>query len=255
MKIHGSTILLTGASGGLGNAIARDLAKRGAKLVLTARREALLSALAQDIDAEILVADLANRDDLHRVADRAATCDVLINNAGIGADPALENLGEADIDNVIDLNLRAPMVLSNSYLQARHQAAQKGQIVMIGSLSGLAASPGTRLYNATKFGLRGFTLAFRQDAEPLGIGVSLVSPGFIRDAGMFAQGGITLPPGVRTKSPSDVAAGVVRAITKNPTEVFVSPPELRAASTLGTVAPGLSSLVQKKLAISERLDR
>jgi short-subunit dehydrogenase len=108
------------------------------------------------------------------------------------------------------------------------------------------------MYNATKFGLRGFALSFSQELEGTGVGCSLVAPGFIRDAGMFHDGGIELPQGVRTKSPQDVADGVVTAITENPVEVFVAPVELRLASTLATVAPGLSAAIQKKLDVANR---
>jgi len=255
MEIHGKTILVTGASGGLGTAISRSLASRGAKLVISARNVALLDQLAAETGAEVLVADLAKRGDVEKVAARAASCDVLVANAGVGADPALEDLTEADIDNSLDVNLRAPIVLSHQFARARTAAGKEGQIVLVGSLSGLAASPGTRMYNATKFGLRGFALAFRQELDGSGVGCTIVEPGFIRDAGMFANGDITLPPGVRTKTPSDVADGVVKAITKNPTEVFVSPTELRLASTLATVAPGLSATIQRKLDVSSRIDR
>lgn len=255
MDIAGSTILLTGASGGLGTAIARDLAARGASLVLSARNRALLDALAAEIGAEVEVADLTDRDDVARLVERAAACDVLVANAGVGADPAFDDLTVDDIDRMVDTNLRAPMVLSHGFATARIAAGSPGQIVLVGSLAGLAASPGTRLYNATKFGLRGFSLSFRQEMEPLGIGVSLVSPGFIRDAGMFANGGIELPPGVRTKAPDDVAVAVARAIERNPTEVFVSPTELRAASTFATIAPGISAYVQRRLGVSDRIDR
>ena len=255
MQINGSTILVTGASGGLGGAMCRELAGRGARLVVTARREALLADLAAEIGAEVLVADLTARADVHRGADRAADCDVLVANAGVGADPPLADLTEESIDFSIDVNLRAPIVLSHRYAAERMAAGRAGQIVLVGSLAGLAASPGTRMYNATKFGLRGFALSFRQELEGTGIGCTLVAPGFIRDAGMFADGGVELPAGVRTKSPADVAAGVVRAITHNPMEVYVSPAELRLASTLGTVAPALSALVQRKLNVTERIDR
>lgn len=255
MDIDGSTILLTGASGGLGSAIARELAGRGASLILTARNRELLDALAEETGGEVLVADLADRDDVDRLAERARSCDVLVANAGIGADPSLEQLSVDDIDRSIEVNLRAPIVLSHALAGGRADAGRRGQIVLVGSLSGLAASPGTRMYNATKFGLRGFALSFRQETEPLGIGVTLVSPGFIRDAGMFADGGIDLPSGVRTKSPGDVADAVVRAITRNPTEVFVSPTELRVASTLATVAPAVSAFVQRRLSVGDRLER
>ncbi len=252
MQIKGSTILVTGASGGLGTAIARDLKARGASLVLTARNAALLDALAAELDAEVLIADLTDRGDVERVAARAASCDVLIANAGVGDDPPFEDFDEDAIDFSIDVNLRAPIVLSTAYAKARIAAGEPGQIVLVGSLSGLAASPGTRMYNATKFGLRGFSLSFSQELEGTGVGCSLVAPGFIRDAGMFHKGGIDLPPGVRTKSPQDVADGVVTAITHSPAEVFVAPVELRLASTLATVAPALSATIQKKLDVANR---
>jgi short-subunit dehydrogenase len=255
MDIAGSTILLTGASGGLGTAIARDLAARGASLVLSARNRELLDALAAEVGGEVVVADLTDRDDVTRLTERAASCDVVVANAGLGGDPAFDDLTVDDIDRMVDTNLRAPMVMAHGYASARIAAGSPGQIVLVGSLAGLAASPGTRLYNATKFGLRGFALSFRQEMEPLGIGVSLVSPGFIRDAGMFANGGVDLPAGVRTKAPGDVAAAVARAIERNPTEVFVSPAELRAASTLATVAPGISAYIQRRLGVSDRIDR
>jgi len=252
MQIQGSSIVVTGASGGLGAAIARDLRRRGASLVLSARNVSLLDELAAELDAEVEVADLTNRGDVERLAARAATCDVLVANAGVGDDPKFDDWTTDDIDFSIDVNLRAPIVLSHEFAKAKIAAGKPGQIVLVGSLSGLAASPGTRMYNATKFGLRGFALSFAQELDGTGVGCSLVAPGFIRDAGMFHNGGVELPPGVRTKSPDDVAAGVVTAITKGPIEVFVAPAELRAASTLATVAPALSAAIQRKLDVANR---
>jgi len=253
MEINGASILVTGASGGLGAAMVRELAGRGAHLVVTARNVALLDQLAAETGAEVVVADLADRADVERLAARAASCDVLVCNAGIGSDGPLAELTEAAIDRSIEVNLRSPIVLSHAFAQAKVAAGKPGQIVLVGSLSGLAASPGTRMYNATKFGLRGFALSFRQDLDGTGVGVSHVLPGFIRDAGMFADGDIDLPPGVRTKTPADVAAGIVRAITRNPAEVYVSPTELRLASTLGGLAPALSAAIQRKLGVADRV--
>ena len=160
MQINGSTILVTGASGGLGAAIARDLKARGASLVLSARNVELLDALAAELDAEVVVADLTDRGDVERVAARAASCDVLVANAGVGDDPLFDDLSEDAIDFALDVNLRAPIVLSHAYAKARIAAGEPGQIVLVGSLAGLAASAGTRMYNATKFVLRGFARSF-----------------------------------------------------------------------------------------------
>jgi short-subunit dehydrogenase len=251
MEIAGRRVLLTGASGGLGEAIAEDLARRGARLVLTARRAAELEALAARTGAEVLVADLTDRADLSRVLEVARDVDVLVANAGIGADVALEELTADDVDRSIEVNLRAPILMATEFANARVAARLPGQVVFIGSLSGLAPTPMTRMYNATKFGLRGFALSLREDLVGTGVGVSIVEPGFIRDAGMFAQSGISLPPGVRTKTPAQVAEGVARAIGSDVAEVFVAPLELRLAATFATVAPALSARVQRRLGTAE----
>lgn len=251
MDINGSRILVTGASGGLGGAVARELARRGAHLVLTARRREVLDDLAKETGAEVVVADLAERADVVRLNAVAATADVLVLNAGVGGDLSVTAESADHVDAMIDVNLRSPIQMAVAFAQHHLEAATPAQIVLVGSLSGLAATPNTRMYNATKFGLRGFTHALRQDLDGTGIGVSLVSPGFIRDAGMFADGGVDLPPGVRTKPPQDVALGVVRAIEANPTEVFVSPVELRLAATFATVAPGISAMVQRRVGAAD----
>ena len=93
-----------------------------------------------------------------------------------------------------------------------------GHVVYIGSVSGITASPGSSLYNATKFGLRGFSNALRQDLYGTGVGVSIVMPGFVRGAGMAVEGGIIeqLPPGVRTVTPEKVAR-----VAGSPTGTFL----------------------------------
>ena len=244
-------MLLTGASGGLGEAIARDLAARGADLVVSARREAELEALAAGTGATVLVADLTDRDDLARVLDAVRDVDILVANAGIGADVPIEELTADDVDRSIEVNLRAPILMATEFVNSRLAARLPGQVVFIGSLSGLAPTPMTRMYNATKFGLRGFALSLRDDLTGTGVSASIVEPGFIRDAGMFASSGIELPSGVRTKSPQQVADGVARAIRDDVAEVFVAPLELRLAATFATVAPALSSRIQRRIGTAE----
>ncbi|MEZ5382312.1 MAG: SDR family NAD(P)-dependent oxidoreductase [Microthrixaceae bacterium] len=251
MELTGTRVLLTGASGGLGQAIARRLARYGAALTLTARNRPALDSLADETRGTVVEADLSKRGEVQKLAKSLGDFDVLIANAGVGGDTDGALLGAKAIDAAMDVNLRAPMVLGSAFAQARIAADRPGQIVFVGSLSGLAASAGSTLYNATKFGLRGFSLALRQDLEPHRVGVTIVEPGFIRDAGMFAEGGVELPTGVRTKSPEDVAVAVEKAIRKNPAEIFVAPTELRAAVTLATVAPRLSEAIQRRAGVRE----
>lgn len=251
MEIEGRRILLTGATGGLGSAIAADLSQRGAALVLSGRRTDELEALAARTGGTVLTADLATADGLEVLCEAAVDVDVVVANAGIGGDVSIEAMAPDDIDVVIDVNLRGPIHLATRFAQARIERYEQGAIVFVGSLAGLAASPNSRMYNATKFGLRGFALSLREDLSPYGIGVSIVEPGFIRDAGMFAESGRELPRGVRTNTPHDVALGLVDAITKNRAEVFVAPVELRIAATLATAAPALSAWAQRRIGAAE----
>jgi short-subunit dehydrogenase len=115
------------------------------------------------------------------------------------------------------------------------------------SLAGRAAPTGSSIYSATKFGLRGFGLALREDLAPKGVGVSVILPGFIADAGMFAESGAKLPPFIGTKKPGDVAAAVVKAIEQNRAELDVAPLPVRAGALLAALAPGPIGAVQRKL--------
>jgi short-subunit dehydrogenase len=243
-KIRGSRALITGATGGIGQAIARALAAEGAELVLSGRRLDILQPLAADLGATAIAAELSDLDDVNRQLAEVGPVDILVANAALpGSGNVLDYTQEQVLRN-ITVNLAAPI------LMARHTGAamverRRGHIVMIGSVSGKAASAESSIYNATKFGLRGFSLAFRQDLAKSGVGLSLVEPGFVRDAGMFVEAGGRLPKGVRTVTPERVASKVVQAITRDRAEVVVAPAEMRAAAMVGSVFPSLSARMQK----------
>jgi short-subunit dehydrogenase len=141
------------------------------------------------------------------------------------------------------VNLEAPMLLARALFPAMVERGG-GHLVFVSSLSGKSASPRTSVYNATKFGLRGFALGLRTDLGPRGVGVSLVSPGFIRDAGMFADAGAKPPPGMGTARAEQVGDGVVRAIERDKVEVAVASPQLRLLSHMGMVSPSLAVRAQ-----------
>jgi short-subunit dehydrogenase len=126
-------------------------------------------------------------------------------------------------------------------------ARRRGHMVFVSSLAGKAASGGGSVYSATKFGLRGFALALREDLRPHGVGVSVILPGFIREAGMFHDSGAKLPAFIGTKRPEDVARGVADAIERDRAEVDIAPLALRAGATLAGLAPGPTSAVQRRL--------
>lgn len=250
MQIAGSTVLLTGATGGIGHAIARALAERGATLILSGRRVDVLEPLAQELDGRALAVDLAEPAEIERLVREAGEVDILVANAALPAAGTLDSFSLQEIDRALDVNLRAPIVLAHALAPAMVKRGS-GHLLFMSSLAGKAATPGTALYNASKFGLRGFAAALRADLRTTGVGVSTVFPGFIRDAGMFADAGVTLPPGIGTRTPQDVAKAVVRAIERNRGELDVAPLPLRVSTVFASLAPELAGSVARKIGSEE----
>jgi short-subunit dehydrogenase len=250
MNIGGRTVLLTGASGGLGQAIARALATRGARLVLTARRVEVLETLAEETGSRALACDLSDPAAVERLVADAGPVDVLVANAGIPGSGRIDSFTPEQIDRALDVNLRAPMVLARLLCEGMAERGG-GHMVFVSSLNGKAATAGSSIYSATKFGLRGFAQGLREDLRPRGIGVSTVFPGFIRDAGMFHESGARLPSYIGTKRPQDVGAAVVRAIEHDRSEIDVAPLGLRLGTAFTGLAPELSAIVQRRLGAAE----
>jgi short-subunit dehydrogenase len=246
MSALSGTVLVTGASGGIGQAIARAFAARGANLILTGRRMEVLEPLADALGARAIASDLAIRDEVTRLATEVGKLDVLVANAAMPAAAPLVDLTQEQIDRMLEVNLRAPIALARAVAPGMI-ARGHGHLVFISSLAGKYAGPASSIYSATKFGLRGFALALREDLRPAGVGVSTVLPGFIRDAGMFADADIDLPPGVGTRTPEQVAAAVIRSIERNRSEVDVAPVHLRLGASIAGVAPELSAAVTRRL--------
>jgi short-subunit dehydrogenase len=246
MSLPGANVLITGATGGIGQAIARAFAARSAQLVLTGRRADVLEPLAHELAGRAIACDLAQAVEVERLVAEAGDVDVLVANAALPASGVFTEFTQGQIDQMLDINLRAPIALARALAPAMI-ARRRGHIVFISSLSGKAASSDSAIYSATKFGMRGFALGIREDLRPHGVGVSVVLPGFIRDAGMFADAGVRLRRGVATRSPEDVAASVIRAIERNKAEVEVAPLSLRVGANLAGIAPDLVSAISRKM--------
>jgi short-subunit dehydrogenase len=125
-------------------------------------------------------------------------------------------------------------------------------VVLVSSLSGKVASPRSGVYSATKFGLRGFAAGLREDVEPRGIGVTVVFPGFVSEAGFFADSGVKLPRWVGTRTPDQVAAAVVQGVERERAELDVAPLGLRVGTRLSELAPVTAARIQRRLG-SERI--
>jgi short-subunit dehydrogenase len=250
VNLGGQTALVTGASGGLGQAIVRALAARGAHLVLTARRVDVLEALAEETGGRALASDLSDRAAVEKLVEDAGPVDVLVANAAVPGSGRIESFSIEQIDRALDVNLRAPMVLARLMSEGMTERGG-GHIVFVSSLNGKAATAGSSIYSATKFGLRGFAMGLREDLRPRGVGVSTVFPGFIRDAGMFHESGARLPSYIGTKTPEDVGRAIVSAIERDRSEVDVAPLALRLGTAFAGLAPEVSAKVQRKLGADE----
>jgi short-subunit dehydrogenase len=241
VELDGKTVLLTGATGGIGRAIAAAIAGRGARLVLSARREDVLNELAGSLpgDHRVVAVDLAEGGAAERLAAEAGQVDGLVANAALPGTGKLESFSSDELQRALRVNLESPMLLARAIEPGMRERGD-GHLVFVSSLSGKAPSPRSAIYAATKFGLRGFALCLRADLARTGVGVSLVAPGFIRDAGMFAESGAKPPPGMGTSTPQEVAAGVVKAIERNKVEVAVAPVQTRALAHVGLASPRIA---------------
>ena len=253
MQLGGARALVTGATGGIGGAIARALYERGARVLVSGRRQDALDELAASLGerAEVVVADLAEREGPAQLAAAVGAVDVLVANAALPASGRVEDFDPEQIDRALDVNLRAPIQLTRALLPGMFERG-RGHVVLVSSLSGKAASARSSIYSATKFGLRGFASGLREDAEQKGVGVTVVFPGFVSDAGLFADTGVKLPRWVGTRTPEQVAAAVVRGIESGRAELDVAPLGLRVGTRLAELAPVTSARIQRRLG-SERI--
>lgn len=246
MNLNSKTVLITGATGGLGRAIARSVADKGASVIASSRKPEELEALIAELPGEghrTLVTDLAEEGAAEKLIADAGPIDVYVVNAALPASGYMNSFTSEQLHRALTVNLEAP-IRSTHALLPELQKRGEGHIVYISSLAGRVASPGASIYNATKFGLRGFAMGLRQDFKGTGIGVSIVLPGFVRDAGMFADSGAKSPMG--TATPEQVGDAVVRAIEQDKREIAVAPPQQRALASLAYHLPTLSEATAKQ---------
>jgi short-subunit dehydrogenase len=188
MSLAGEVAVVTGASSGIGAATARELASRGAAVVLAARRADQLEAQAVAVrsaggEALAVPTDVADAAQLAQLADRATATfgrvDILVNNAGAAWSRPLASTPPDELIGLLEVNLLGAMLLTRALLPGMLER-RHGAIISVGSLSGrVAMEP---LYSASKYGLRGFSLALRRQLRGSGVSVSLVSPGNVRTA-------------------------------------------------------------------------
>lgn len=245
MQLRDTTVVVTGASGGIGPAIARACHFAGTQLVVTGRNELLLRTLADELAARVIVADLGKPGGVEKLAADLGEIDVLVSNAALPGGGEATSFSPDEIDRLLDVNLRAPIQLSRRLIPAMIRR-RRGHLVFVSSLAAAFPTPGLTLYNATKSALDSYALSLRGELQPHDVGVSLVRLGPIRDAGMWAETGLE-PPVLRTKAPKEVGAAVVRAITKNLAELNVAPLSLRAGARFARLSPAMFARIAPML--------
>ncbi|MBU95973.1 MAG: 3-oxoacyl-[acyl-carrier-protein] reductase [Rhodospirillaceae bacterium] len=183
--LTGNTALITGASGGIGAAIARALHQQGATVVLHGTRAERLAALADELgtNAHVVTANLSSREEAAGLAEQAAEAagapiSILVNNAGITRDNLMMRMKDEEWDDVLDVNMTASMMITRACLRAMMKA-RFGRIISISSIVGVTGNPGQANYAASKAGMIGFSKALAAEVASRGITVNVIAPGFI----------------------------------------------------------------------------
>jgi 3-oxoacyl-[acyl-carrier protein] reductase len=223
--LTGMTALVTGASGGLGSAIARSLAAQGARLALSGSNQAKLEDFAKELggDHVTLVCDLSNSEQVDQLVPRAVEAlgqlDILVNNAGVTRDNLAMRMKDEEWEQVIKVNLEASFRLMRAAMKPMMRA-RFGRIISITSVVGVTGNPGQANYVASKAGLIGMSKAFAQEVASRGITVNCVAPGFMTSAMTDAltdaqkEGILSKIPTGAMGSGDDIGAAVVYLASK-----------------------------------------
>lgn len=221
----GKVAVITGASRGIGRAIALALAKRGADVVLAARDRGRLGTAVAEVEAlgrraVPVVGDLRKEGDVLRLKDEALTAfgavDIVVNNAGVGKYGPITGFTAEDYDWIMDTNMRASFLVTQAFLPVL-LAKSSGDLVFVASVAGLKGLPNEAVYCASKFAQVGFAQALDHELREKGIRVSVVAPGGVKTEFAFGTGRTPGDPRLETfLHPEDVAEAVVFALSQPP---------------------------------------
>ena len=249
-SLAGRLALVTGASRGIGVFIAEALARESMRLVLVARSRDQLEEVRSRIggtEVSCYALDLSDRraleDLVPKVAERHGDLEVLVNNAGLQRTEFYEGAELDLIEQVIAVNLTAPLLLSRLVLPGM-LARDSGHIVQVSSIAGLGPAAFDEVYGSTKHGLVGFSRSLRASLKTRGsnVSASVICPGHVSDVGLHARDaerfGVLRARGLGVSRPASVADAVVDAIRDDRGEVLVDPQPLRPLLSLGALFPG-----------------
>lgn len=250
MQLTGKKILLTGAAGGIGRAVAQQLDINKASLLLAGRDESKLNALRSELpgDHQIVVGDITHPEDRQRVIDRCLDwgLEVFINAAGSMEFKLFQNQSPDTVQAMLETNLLSPMLLCHGLLPALLNAEQ-GVIVNIGSIFGSIGHPGFAGYCASKFGLRGFTEALQRELADTSVRVFYLAPRATRTSlNSNAVNALNEALGNATDSPEQVAQALLKILRTGTPQYYMGWPE-KLFVRLNGLFPGIvhNALVKK----------
>jgi short-subunit dehydrogenase len=265
-RFAGNAVFITGASSGIGAALAREFAGEGADVALVARRVDRLEALASEIGktgrrAVVIACDVTRDGDLERAAGQARAAlgklDVVVANAGFGVTGKLETLALDDYRRQLETNVFG--VLRTVYATLDDLKKTRGRLVLIGSVSGHVAVPGSSAYSMSKFAVRGLAASLGHELAPYGVAVTLISPGFVEsEISQVDNRGVWRPQAPRRPIPASLvmatptaARKIVSAVARRRREVVITGFG-KAAVVLQRHAPWLLAAVIRRFGIKGR---
>jgi short-subunit dehydrogenase len=256
MDLHGKNAVVTGASRGLGVFIAETLARKGCRLALAARSADELDSVTGKIQAMGARAvgiptDVSDPAALENLVTRAnaeiGPIDVLINNAGIEKYSDFINYDFETIEKIMKVNVISAQWLTKLVVPQMIDRGS-GHIVNIASVAGKTAVPYNVIYSSSKHALVGFSWSLREELKAKGVGVSVVCPGFVSDAGMFNDwsGGKKPPSTSRAVTPQQVADATVKAIEEDKAEIIVARGLAKIVDVFHAISPGFTTSIARR---------
>ena len=234
MDLKNATILVTGASSGIGAAIARELSKAGAKVALAARSEEKLKEVAESLEgpnALVVPFDVTDPDGvkkgIEKVVEEFGSLDVLVNNAGLGTFNPLHELEIDEFDKMIDVNLRGTFICTKYALPHMYEQ-EKGAVVTIASLAGKNGFKGGSGYAASKFGAVGMMESLFHESRDKGVRSITINPGSV-DTPFFDEAGVEVDNRDAILTAQDVAATVRHAL-ELPENALIREVDIRPAN-------------------------